>query len=139
MGSDRPNDYARMRDISPAVALARCGRQDGAEVLRFSLQARRLKGPDVSEEDGPAWVAYALARLGDPMGLDALRHELRLPLPTPSNGPLGGEAYYRTRIRKTEAAGCILALAREAGGMPLVSAPALHGWGPLFYPDCLSR
>jgi len=117
------NQWAGLRDEAPAIALARAGDRSVADVVQFILGNYMTEGPVSEFEAGPGWVAYHLARLGDQEGLSALRRVLRSP---------GGSWYHKFRL---EAAGCVLALAREQG-RPLLHAPARNTGGPVFYPDC---
>jgi hypothetical protein len=119
-----PNDFAGLRDTGPVVALARRGLPDAADVLRFRVASADLRDPDPRDVSFAAWAAYHLARLGDRRGLEVLLAALRATGRRPSGEP------------RVTAAGCVLALSRDAG-LPLVSAPAIAGWGPLFYPDCV--
>ena len=118
--------YASQWDSAPAVALARAGEEDVADVLRFGIERWLSRDPE-HWEGGSAWAGYHLARLGDSLGLDALRRQLTFDT---------GNAYHNAEWRR-EAAAAIVALHHESG-RPLLYAPARGIGGPVSYPDCLT-
>jgi len=117
--------YADQWDFAPAVALVRAGEKEAADVLRFSIERWSSRHPEYWET-GSVWKGYHLARLGDPVGLDALRFQLTFDT---------GNPHYTAEWHR-EAAAAIVALHHEAG-RPLLYAPARGASGPVFYPDCV--
>lgn len=124
MESWEANELADLRDTAAAVALARAGDMEVADVLRYCVR-EWSSGPPESWDSSPVWEAYHLARLGDSVGMDAIRRQLVMVTTSP----------YRTEEYNREAAAALVALARDTG-KPLLYAPARGISGPVFYPDC---
>jgi HEAT repeat protein len=110
-------------DHPAAVALARAGERGAARDL-VPVVARQGRDPD-TWDSSPAWWAYHLARLGDTVGIEELRWQLRV----------HPKDRHRAEVVNTAAAACILALANDRG-RPMIYAPARGVDGPVFYPDC---
>jgi HEAT repeat protein len=124
MDSWEANERADLRDTAAAVALARAGDMEVADVLRYCVREWSSRPPE-SWDSSPVWLAYHLARLGDSVGMDAIRRQLVMVT----------ASTYRTEEHNREAAAALVALARDAG-KPLLYAPARGIGGPVFYPDC---